>query len=499
MAIAPARPPGRTPVHSWRCRLGGGCCSEVSVVVVMVALLAVSPTADWTPAAGRRPSAPAGSSRPPPRPGVPTVPRHRRRRCAPTASRRPAPTPGPQPHRRHRGPAASERRPAPRVRRVPAPGQRRPDDRRATQSRPGHGRRGPGPRRGPLAAVAILDFVDVERDWLREHPPAECYAAAHASANDDARRRTGRRPTDSSTWADDGRRARRAGRPRRGARCGAEGRRRARHLRPGPRGDDVPGLSRDPGLPIRHVTSRRIVAVRGESLEVRDDRVVGEAPLEIRAAGPRQDPVAVAVTMRTPGHEAELAVGFLRTEGLLDGQEVLGTAGRRPRRAEPARRHDRRAAVPSVRRLEGRRAPLRRHRVVRDLRQGVDRRGRRALRSAAGRAGRRPLGHPRAAGPAARRPGGLRRDRRAARRRPVQPERRARRDPRGRRPPQRARQARRARRSSPGRCRSTTGSCWSRGGSASRSSRRPRSPGSRSSARSRRRRTSRSRPPSGSA
>ena len=92
----------------------------------------------------------------------------------------------------------------------------------------------------------------------------------------------------------------------------------------------MPGLSRDGGPPIRHVTSRRIVAVRGESLEVRDDRVVGEAPLEIRAAGPRQEPVAVAVTMRTPGHEAELAVGFLRTEGLLDGQEVLGTAGGDP-------------------------------------------------------------------------------------------------------------------------------------------------------------------------
>jgi FdhD protein len=79
--------------------------------------------------------------------------------------------------------------------------------------------------------------------------------------------------------------------------------------------------------PLRQVTTRRIVAVRGESLEVRDDRVVGEAPLEIRAAGPHQDPVAVAITMRTPGHEAELAVGFLRTEGLLDGQEVIGTSG----------------------------------------------------------------------------------------------------------------------------------------------------------------------------
>jgi FdhD protein len=81
----------------------------------------------------------------------------------------------------------------------------------------------------------------------------------------------------------------------------------------------------DPAPPTRHIVTRNVVAVRGESLEVRGDRVVGEAPLEIRAAGPRQDPVAVAVTMRTPGSEAELAIGFLRTEGLIEGSEVVGT------------------------------------------------------------------------------------------------------------------------------------------------------------------------------
>ena len=75
--------------------------------------------------------------------------------------------------------------------------------------------------------------------------------------------------------------------------------------------------------PTRHVTTTRIVAVRGDALEVRADRVVGEEPLEIRAAGPNQEPVAVAVTMRTPGFEDELAVGFLRTEGLIEGPEVL--------------------------------------------------------------------------------------------------------------------------------------------------------------------------------
>jgi FdhD protein len=80
----------------------------------------------------------------------------------------------------------------------------------------------------------------------------------------------------------------------------------------------------DPVLPISHVTSTKVVAVRGAQLELRDDLVVGEEPLEIRAAGPRQEPVNVAVTMRTPGHEKELAIGFLTTEGLIDGNEVLG-------------------------------------------------------------------------------------------------------------------------------------------------------------------------------
>jgi FdhD protein len=76
-------------------------------------------------------------------------------------------------------------------------------------------------------------------------------------------------------------------------------------------------------IPTRHVSSTRIVAVRGAALEVRADRVVAEEPLEIRAAGPGQEPVAVAVTMRTPGHEAELAIGFLRTEGLIREADVV--------------------------------------------------------------------------------------------------------------------------------------------------------------------------------
>lgn len=76
--------------------------------------------------------------------------------------------------------------------------------------------------------------------------------------------------------------------------------------------------------PLRHVSHARILAIRGETTEERDDTLVGEEPMEIRVGGPDQDPIAVAITMRTPGSEAELAVGFLRTEGLIADGDVAG-------------------------------------------------------------------------------------------------------------------------------------------------------------------------------
>jgi FdhD protein len=45
--------------------------------------------------------------------------------------------------------------------------------------------------------------------------------------------------------------------------------------------------------------------------------------MEIRAGGPGQEPSQVAVTMRTPGSDFELAAGFLFTEGLIAGADDI--------------------------------------------------------------------------------------------------------------------------------------------------------------------------------
>jgi len=78
----------------------------------------------------------------------------------------------------------------------------------------------------------------------------------------------------------------------------------------------------------------RVCRVSGSDLSVRTDTLAVEEPLEIRlgfVSEGRRVHRGISITMRTPGDDPELAVGFLFTEGLLtDREQVAGvqTCGR---------------------------------------------------------------------------------------------------------------------------------------------------------------------------
>jgi len=89
--------------------------------------------------------------------------------------------------------------------------------------------------------------------------------------------------------------------------------------------------------------TREIERVSGNRVQTCSDQLALEEPLEIQiATGPEgaRQWKTVAITMRTPGHDRELAVGFLVGEGLLhslDQVEAVYTLG--PRDAERGWQH----------------------------------------------------------------------------------------------------------------------------------------------------------------
>ena len=72
------------------------------------------------------------------------------------------------------------------------------------------------------------------------------------------------------------------------------------------------------GMARSRATDVKVVTVNAEGRSgSKPDFVVTEEPMEIRAGAPGLEPESVSVTMRTPGHDFELAVGFLFTEGMI--------------------------------------------------------------------------------------------------------------------------------------------------------------------------------------
>jgi FdhD protein len=72
----------------------------------------------------------------------------------------------------------------------------------------------------------------------------------------------------------------------------------------------------------KRAVRRRVTRLEvGGAPRVREDRLAAEEPLEIRLGGR-----SLAVTMRTPGHDVELAAGFLVSEGVVRQRDDITTA-----------------------------------------------------------------------------------------------------------------------------------------------------------------------------
>ena len=73
----------------------------------------------------------------------------------------------------------------------------------------------------------------------------------------------------------------------------------------------------------RPTTVTRVQVVEGARAVERPDRLVTEEPLAIRVHGPGQEAQPLAVTMRTPGADFDLAVGFCLTEGVISSPAAV--------------------------------------------------------------------------------------------------------------------------------------------------------------------------------
>jgi FdhD protein len=74
------------------------------------------------------------------------------------------------------------------------------------------------------------------------------------------------------------------------------------------------------------MTDVRAIKVRPDHFVELPEQVATEEPMQIQVAGPGQDPDPLVVTMRTPGHDFELAAGFVVSEGVARRDEISSVA-----------------------------------------------------------------------------------------------------------------------------------------------------------------------------
>ena len=83
---------------------------------------------------------------------------------------------------------------------------------------------------------------------------------------------------------------------------------------------DVADPSPPRTAPGRAAAARQVVRIEGGARRTRSDVLAGEEPMELRVDGQ-----TVSVTMRTPGHDFDLALGFCLTEGVVDDPDDVAT------------------------------------------------------------------------------------------------------------------------------------------------------------------------------
>jgi FdhD protein len=70
--------------------------------------------------------------------------------------------------------------------------------------------------------------------------------------------------------------------------------------------------------PVRSVDLTQVIEWEDGTIRSMQDSLAAEEPLEIRVAGS-----PLTATMRTPGHDMELAAGFMLTEGIIDSASQI--------------------------------------------------------------------------------------------------------------------------------------------------------------------------------
>jgi len=82
-------------------------------------------------------------------------------------------------------------------------------------------------------------------------------------------------------------------------------------------------------MPASRVSAHQIIRLGGEATEERPDLLAVEEPLEIRLEyGPlaKRKQFRMTVTMRTPGEDEALALGFLHAEGIIQSRNQVRSA-----------------------------------------------------------------------------------------------------------------------------------------------------------------------------